>query len=200
MTSIGNVMYTNYNMWLLMTSMILLLAMVGAIVITIKQPSSGTNKSESTLSSVKIPGGGLNRIKIPLGVRKFHSTRPLFIPVDITSVMALSELMIYFERYIISGTLELTAAIDSVSLQKVQVDFMEMFNQVPSRDYVRSIQPNIEQFHSHCEKGVEQLEKASGVMDEIKIRFPNSSFANSRVPSELITKAGLLAEEAFKYM
>ena len=36
-TSIGNVMYTNYNMWLLLASLILLLAMVGAIVITIKQ-------------------------------------------------------------------------------------------------------------------------------------------------------------------
>lgn len=35
--SIGNIMYTNYSMWLLITSMILLLAMVGAIVITIKQ-------------------------------------------------------------------------------------------------------------------------------------------------------------------
>ncbi len=38
-TSIGNVMYTNYNLWLLLTSLILLLAMVGAIVITIKQPN-----------------------------------------------------------------------------------------------------------------------------------------------------------------
>ena len=37
MTSIGNVMYTNYNMWLILASLILLLAMVGAIVITIKQ-------------------------------------------------------------------------------------------------------------------------------------------------------------------
>lgn len=36
-TSIGNVMYTNYNMWLIIASFILLLAMVGAIVITIKQ-------------------------------------------------------------------------------------------------------------------------------------------------------------------
>lgn len=36
-TSIGNVLYTNYNMWLLIASFILLLAMVGAIVITIKQ-------------------------------------------------------------------------------------------------------------------------------------------------------------------
>lgn len=36
-TSIGNVLYSNYNMWLIITSFILLLAMVGAIVITIKQ-------------------------------------------------------------------------------------------------------------------------------------------------------------------
>lgn len=36
-TSIGNIMYTNYNMWLIIASLILLLAMVGAIVITIKQ-------------------------------------------------------------------------------------------------------------------------------------------------------------------
>lgn len=36
-TSIGNVMYTVYPMWLLITSIILLLAMVGSIIITIKQ-------------------------------------------------------------------------------------------------------------------------------------------------------------------
>jgi len=36
-TSIGNVMYTSYSMWLVVTSIILLLAMVGAIIITIKQ-------------------------------------------------------------------------------------------------------------------------------------------------------------------
>ena len=35
--SIGNIMYTSYSLWLIITSMILLLAMVGAIVITIKQ-------------------------------------------------------------------------------------------------------------------------------------------------------------------
>ena len=39
-TSIGNVMYTNYNIWLIIASFILLLAMVGAIVITIKNPSN----------------------------------------------------------------------------------------------------------------------------------------------------------------
>jgi NADH-ubiquinone oxidoreductase chain 6 len=35
-TAIGNIMYTNYNIWLIIASFILLLAMVGAIVITIK--------------------------------------------------------------------------------------------------------------------------------------------------------------------
>lgn len=35
--SIGNIMYTNYNMWLIIASFILLLAMTGAIIITIKQ-------------------------------------------------------------------------------------------------------------------------------------------------------------------
>lgn len=36
-TSIGSIMYTSYSIWLIITSIILLLAMVGAIVITIKQ-------------------------------------------------------------------------------------------------------------------------------------------------------------------
>lgn len=36
-TSLGNIMYTSYAVWLIITSIILLLAMVGAIVITIKQ-------------------------------------------------------------------------------------------------------------------------------------------------------------------
>ena len=35
-TSIGNIMYTSYSLWLIITSLILLLAMVGAIVITIE--------------------------------------------------------------------------------------------------------------------------------------------------------------------
>jgi NADH-ubiquinone oxidoreductase chain 6 len=35
--SIGNVIYTNYSMWLILTSVILLLAMVGSIIITVKQ-------------------------------------------------------------------------------------------------------------------------------------------------------------------
>lgn len=36
-TGIGNIMYTNYAIWLIVSSMILLTGMVGAIVITIKQ-------------------------------------------------------------------------------------------------------------------------------------------------------------------
>lgn len=36
-TSIGNVIYTNFPLWLILTSIILLLAMVGSILITIKQ-------------------------------------------------------------------------------------------------------------------------------------------------------------------
>lgn len=36
-TTIGNIIYTAYPLWLILTSIILLLAMVGAIVITIKQ-------------------------------------------------------------------------------------------------------------------------------------------------------------------
>lgn len=36
-TSIGNIMYTSYSIWLLISSIILLLGMVGAILITIKQ-------------------------------------------------------------------------------------------------------------------------------------------------------------------
>lgn len=36
-TSIGNIMYSSHSMWLIITSIILLLAMVGSIVITIKQ-------------------------------------------------------------------------------------------------------------------------------------------------------------------
>ena len=36
-TTIGNILYTSYPIWLIITSIILLLAMVGAIVITIKQ-------------------------------------------------------------------------------------------------------------------------------------------------------------------
>ena len=36
-SNIGNVIYTNYNLWLIIISFILLLAMVGAIIITLKK-------------------------------------------------------------------------------------------------------------------------------------------------------------------
>ena len=51
-TSIGNLMYTNYNMWLILASLILLLAMVGSIVITIK---SGTDKLYQGNANFKLP-------------------------------------------------------------------------------------------------------------------------------------------------
>ena len=46
MASIGNVMYTIYVLWLLQAVLILLLAMVGSIVITIK-PNSSINKDSA---------------------------------------------------------------------------------------------------------------------------------------------------------
>ena len=39
-SSIGNIIYTSYSIWLILTSIILLLAMVGAIIITIKQKNT----------------------------------------------------------------------------------------------------------------------------------------------------------------
>jgi len=42
-TNIGNIMYTSHSIWLILTSIILLLAMVGAIVITIKQKDNMPN-------------------------------------------------------------------------------------------------------------------------------------------------------------
>ena len=43
-TSIGNIMYTSYFLWLIITSLILLLAMVGAIIINIRPAATGTTK------------------------------------------------------------------------------------------------------------------------------------------------------------
>ena len=37
--TLGNIIYTNYFIWLIISSIILLLAMIGSIVITIKQPN-----------------------------------------------------------------------------------------------------------------------------------------------------------------
>lgn len=48
-SNIGNIMYTSYNLWLILTAFILLLAMVGTIVITIK------NNSEEISSTVERP-------------------------------------------------------------------------------------------------------------------------------------------------
>nr|YP_010259462.1 NADH dehydrogenase subunit 6 [Stachybotrys chlorohalonata]UIX25758.1 NADH dehydrogenase subunit 6 [Stachybotrys chlorohalonata] len=42
-TAIGDILYTSYNIWLLLASLILLLAMVGSIIITIKQEDKKSN-------------------------------------------------------------------------------------------------------------------------------------------------------------
>jgi NADH-ubiquinone oxidoreductase chain 6 len=42
-TSIGNILYGNYSIWLIITSIILLLAMVGCIVITLKEKKCNIN-------------------------------------------------------------------------------------------------------------------------------------------------------------
>jgi NADH-ubiquinone oxidoreductase chain 6 len=51
-TSIGNIMYTSYSIWLILTSIILLLAMTGAIVITIKQKDNINNKYSWDIESI----------------------------------------------------------------------------------------------------------------------------------------------------
>jgi NADH-ubiquinone oxidoreductase chain 6 len=49
-SSIGNILYTSYNIWLFMASLILLLAMVGAIVVTLNK---STNKNRGINSMVE---------------------------------------------------------------------------------------------------------------------------------------------------
>ena len=46
-TSIGNILYGNYSIWLIITSIILLLAMVGCIVITLKREEGKVNNSDN---------------------------------------------------------------------------------------------------------------------------------------------------------
>ena len=52
-TSLGNVLYTSYSIWLIITSIILLLAMVGAIVITIKQNYSSASAQPKSLAVMR---------------------------------------------------------------------------------------------------------------------------------------------------
>src|ERR1700712_1814584 len=42
-SSIGNILYTSYSLWLLIVSLILLLAMIGAILITVKSKNFSLN-------------------------------------------------------------------------------------------------------------------------------------------------------------
>nr|YP_009391107.1 NADH dehydrogenase subunit 6 [Esteya vermicola]ARV88391.1 NADH dehydrogenase subunit 6 [Esteya vermicola] len=52
-SSIGNVLYTNYNMWLLIAGFILLLAMVGCIVIVIKPNNSSLSVTDRSFLDTK---------------------------------------------------------------------------------------------------------------------------------------------------
>ena len=65
-TSIGNIMYTSYSIWLILTSIILLLAMTGAIVITIKQKNNINNKYSSDNKS--------KTFNLAVSNKKFYST------------------------------------------------------------------------------------------------------------------------------
>lgn len=46
-SAIGNILYTSYNIWLLIAGFILLLSMIGAIVITIKSPATHARDKEN---------------------------------------------------------------------------------------------------------------------------------------------------------
>jgi len=52
-TSIGNIMYTSYSIWLIITSIILLLAMVGTIVIVVKSPVENASVKSKNVTEVK---------------------------------------------------------------------------------------------------------------------------------------------------
>lgn len=51
-SAIGNILYVNYSLWLLLTSGILLLAMVGAIVITLKPQTENLNSNIEELEEI----------------------------------------------------------------------------------------------------------------------------------------------------
>jgi NADH:ubiquinone oxidoreductase subunit 6 (subunit J) len=52
MASMGNIMFTSYPMWLIITSIVLLLGMAGVIVITIGS-SSNTTTNDSNYKILK---------------------------------------------------------------------------------------------------------------------------------------------------
>lgn len=52
--SIGNIMYTSYSIWLILTSIILLLAMVGVLIIVIKNPVSQVYAPVNTYKAANV--------------------------------------------------------------------------------------------------------------------------------------------------
>jgi len=65
-TSIGNILYTNYWIWLIITSIILLLAMIGSILITVNKGSAWNNSSKNLTVYNKL-------IKLPSNVRSYST-------------------------------------------------------------------------------------------------------------------------------
>ena len=52
--SIGNIMYTSYSIWLILTSIILLLAMVGVLVVVVKSPVSQVYAPVNTYKAANV--------------------------------------------------------------------------------------------------------------------------------------------------
>lgn len=62
-TSIGNVLYTNYNMWLLLASLILLLAIVGSIVLCVRTPVSNYARTSVSYCSGEINNQAFSQVR-----------------------------------------------------------------------------------------------------------------------------------------
>ena len=64
-TSIGNILYGNYSIWLILTSIILLLAMIGCIVITLKEKTSNVSHTDKNplVSVLPLKSGILQGLK-----------------------------------------------------------------------------------------------------------------------------------------
>ena len=95
-TSIGNIMYTNYSIWLFITSIILLLAMVGAIVITISQ--SNINREMQQLEANVYSIFVLISSQIKFGILKVIFRKNLITELDMFIVSGIILLFdLYFE-------------------------------------------------------------------------------------------------------
>jgi NADH-ubiquinone oxidoreductase chain 6 len=102
-TSIGNIMYTSHYIWLILTSMILLLAMIGAILITYKPTTKKLNRS------IKKYTNSILRAN-------FSSTSSLKDPYSLTMA------------YAVGGTSLMPLVFTYFGLVAVSLFFIEIFN------------------------------------------------------------------------